>query len=218
MEITKSRDFRIAFLINERKLRELDSIIRKNSTHVEYNVDCIDGRSMVFTSIDELINYPNRKEKQISRIEITNTYKDSVRFRVSLGSMISYRVVADEEKIDFYSSQIEDFIFSLKQWYGFLDRLGTPIIIGTSIIVLFSLLFRNLSNTYLYFFILFSFGYVFINIYEKAFMRLFPMSLFEIGDGIERLKRIKFLRTTIFGGILLAIIVGYGVNQLPSLF
>lgn len=141
MEVTKNKDISIGYFLNEKKLIELESILKEVSTEIQYSASCIDGTSIDFSDLGELINYQNRKEKQYKQITISNDHKSSIRISLSFSNRdfepISYRISGDERNVDYYSRKIEDFIMSLKQWYSFLAvppfwfyfLISTPIII-----------------------------------------------------------------------------------------
>lgn len=225
MEVTKHKDIKIGYLINERKLIELESILKQVSADIEYSVSCVDGTSFNFTDLNELINYPNRKEKQYKEISISNRYNSPIRIFLTLSNnqytTITYRVNGDEREVDYYAGKIEEFIMSLKQWYSFI---ATPSI--------FTHVLISMVISFLAILLLYSVGIislksagaiagisVFVSsfIYEKFRLYLFPAASFELGDGIDRVKFKKTVRNTVLGGILLTALVAYIVNQIPSL-
>lgn len=230
MEVSKTRNFKLAYLINERKLRELDSIVKEVSDEVEYQVSCVDGTSIKFTALDDLINYPNRKEKQYKEIEVRSSYSSSSSVRISVNFMsyfysesIRYRISGDERNVDYHAGKIEGFIMSLKQWYSFLSvnnilSIAIIAIIGQliPIAILFSLDMHERYDT-LWWVAGFFTSMLALYGYDKVKVYLFPISSFELGDGIDRIKTQNFVRNLILVGILLAALLSYLVNQIPSI-
>ncbi|MFV8830574.1 hypothetical protein [Alkalihalobacterium sp. APHAB7] len=224
MEVTKNKDISIGYVINERKLIEIDSIFKEVSSDIEYSVSCLDGTSINFNSLDELISYPNRKEKQYTSISISNNYSSSIRISLTLSnrqySTISYRVNGDEKEVDFYARKIEEVIYSLRQWYSFLSV--PSFVVHVLFISIFSIIAALLlssfgiltADTSIYIALPITIVNTFI--YDKVRQNLFPVATFELGDGIDRAKFKNTLRAGILVSIFLTGIVGYLVNQLPS--
>ncbi|BFT73131.1 hypothetical protein [Paenibacillus sp. P36] len=223
MNTTKNKDLRIAYVINERKFKELEAIMKNVSEDITYDVDCIDGTSIVFTSLDDLLKFPNRKEKQYKRIEVSTPYltdRISITFSNYDFRSISYRVSGDERNVDFYSGQVESFLMSLRPWYSFIGA-GNFI----SSMIGFFLLFMCLTYILVLLNIYKSidtWGIIIISIivyslYEKMKGFLFPVASFELGDGIERVKMKGSIRNLILGSIGLAGVLGFLVNQIPPL-
>jgi hypothetical protein len=225
MEVSKSKDYRMTFLINERKLRELEDIILEVSEKIEYKVYCIDGTTMTFENLEKFIKYPNRKEKQYREIEISNNYTSPVRISVTLANTefrsVSYRVTADEKTVDYYSSKIEGYLLSLKQWYSFLGNPTMFVSLGTFSLfylgVIFLLMWNNVIESVSSLYVSLPVALLVAFIYDKTRNFLFPVATFELGDGIERARNRNFIRNLILVGIVLSGIVGYVVNQIPSI-
>jgi hypothetical protein len=225
MEVSKSKDYRMTFSINERKLRELENIMIEVSEKIDYRVYCIDGTTMTFEKLDDFIKYPNRKEKQYRQIEISNNYGSPVRISVTLVNSeyrsASYRVTADERTVDYYSSKIEGFLMSLKQWYSnlgaptMLVSLVTFAILYTAILLL--LIAINVIESASSLYVSLPIALLILFTYDKTRYYLFPVATFELGDGIDRAKNRNFVRNLILVGIVLSGVVGYVVNQFPGI-
>ncbi|MGE7686763.1 hypothetical protein [Peribacillus simplex] len=225
MEVTKNKDINIGYLINERKLIELDTLLKQISADIEYRVSCVDGTSLTFNELNELINYPNRKEKQYSQISISNRYNSPIRISLTLSNRqfttITYRVNGDEREVDYYAGKIEEFIMSLKQWYSFLATPNFFVHVSVSMLVSFAILLLLISfgilttKSSVYIVVPLMIGISFI--YDKFRQYLFPVVSFALGDGIERVNFRNTVRAVVLGAILLAGLVGYLVNQIPSI-
>lgn len=224
MEVTKTKDFRICYILDEKKVREIASIIQEFSKEININVSCIEGTSMTFTELKKFIEYPNRKEKQYKEIEITNEYTSSVKVRIRFtnleSSTVSYRISGDEKDVDHYSMKIEGVINSIKQWYSWVISIYGYIVnavifngLGLLIIML-----MEIDNFAIISLIIFGCSIISIPSSLKWKYYLFPVGAFALGDGADRIKNLKSKRNIIFSGIFLAGIVAYTVNQIPSLF
>ncbi|MEH7343700.1 hypothetical protein V7122_07470 [Bacillus sp. JJ1532] len=229
MEVSKTRNFKLAYLINERKLRELDSIIKEVSDEIEYEVSCIDGTSIKFTTLEDLINYPNRKEKQYKEIEVRTSYRSSRPVRIHVNFMsyqyadsIRFRISGDERNVDYQAGRIEGFINSLKQWYSFLavnNIISTFIVVFIAQLIPVAIMYSLgiLNKFHSLWWIGFITAMIAIFVYDKVKVYLFPISAFELGDGIDRIKNLNFVRNLILVGIFLTIVLTYLVNQIPNI-
>jgi hypothetical protein len=223
LEVTKRKEYKISYLIDERKLRELANIFMTVSDKITLSVDCVDGKSINFNSVDELVAYPNRKKSRYETIEISNSYSSEIKLSITFGNRefrsVSYRITAEEDKVDYYSGKIEDFIFSLKQWHNFLYHefifflmvimfsLGTGYLIG---------LYRYNTITNLVFTSLSIMAYMFLISFIRKI--LFPIASFKLGDGIERVEKNKSIQSYVITGIFVSGLLGYLINQIPSIF
>lgn len=123
--VSKKKEMKFGLIIDERKLNEIDGIMKKISDNVSYEVECTDDTSIEFGTLNDLINFPNHSHKQIKRLEISNGWNKECRVAINLRnsdySPIDYRVSGEEREVDFHSRKIEDFLSSLKPWYGFIE-------------------------------------------------------------------------------------------------
>ncbi|GLI09650.1 hypothetical protein YDYSG_56820 [Paenibacillus tyrfis] len=222
MKTSKTKDFRNTFLLNERKLRELETILNKVSDEITYEIDCIEGTQIKFSNLEDLLKYPNRKEKQYKTIEVRTPYHNDIHVSVRFSSegvrSLNYRVSGEERDVDHFSAQIEGFLMSLGRWYDFIGK--TNFLINMSSALLFYLLVSLPFIQYLdtsTVWAIFPSMFLVIMGFDKFREYLFPVASFEFGDGIERNKIRSNIRAYILGGVILAAVVGYFVNQLPSI-
>lgn len=198
--------------------------MKEASEIIKYSVDCIDGTTIEFSSLDDLLKFPNRKEKQYNKIEIRNPYTDdiniSVRFSSREYSSISYRISADERIVDYYSGKIEGLLMSTKQWYGFFHNsfFGFLFSIGLTCIIVYLLALYGFLTENLFFIAMVTIGVLLFFLYDKINKILFPVASFELGDGIDRVKRNASIRNIVLVSVFLSILISYGVNQLPNLW
>lgn len=224
METSKTREKKVAYLLNEKKLKELQNILNPLSEDLVYEVSCIEGTTIKFTSLDEFLRYPNRKTKQYKRIEIRTPYSItetvSIIFSNNPYQSITYRVSGEEDKVDSYSVKIEDFLVSLKRWYSMLSTNAfVSISMGSIFLVV---LMNSMLSTFhslrsINPFIAAVFAIPCFYIYDKTRLFLFPVASFELGDGVERVRLKDNIRNTVLVGVFLAAIVGFLVNQLPPI-
>lgn len=141
-----------------------------------------------------------------------------MRFSSLESSSINYRVSGDERDVDHLSEKIEELIMSTKQWFSFLGNGYIGLIIIT-LVITFIAFISTIS--------LFGFNEPTLNwllpigmfdalasIKIRAY--LFPIYSFELGDGIERIKKMHTIRSFIFGTVFTSLIVGIIVNYLTS--
>jgi hypothetical protein len=210
--------------MDERKLIELANIFMSVSDSITISVDCVDGKSMSFNSVDELVAYPNRKKSQFETIELSNGYDSKTNLSVTFGNReyrsISYRITAEEDKVDYYSVKIEDFILSLKQWYSFLNYHTSFFLVTVTLALSVGYLLNSFFNlndqaNMLLIIIL---GFLISRLYDLIKNLIFPVALFKLGDGIERVeKKLRNQNFFIFG-ILFTGAFSYMINQIPNIF
>lgn len=223
METIKSKEYKIAYLINDRKLKELETIINEFTNEIKYKIKCTDGSEIKFESIENLLEFPNRKNRQYKEIEIYTPYGSSEQIIVTLSSSafspMRYVIRGNENTVEYYSNKIEGFLQSLSRWYSIIGVNNTVslllVMIISGLIMFATITAININDNFIiiYFFLIFPMLFLL----DKSRLYIFPVASFELKDGIERTKLKDSLRNLVLVGIVLSAIVGFFVNQIPSI-
>lgn len=194
---------------------------------INISVSCSDGITRNFPSFEELLKYPNDKNKEIISLEISNKFDRenycSVEFSSrKYGDSIAYKIRGKEDVVITVSSKMDDIIDSVAQWYSkwrispsavgmvwvgwwvgwsiMEDQLGFPAIsIGS---------YFSYDKLLAFLFKIAVIGSPFVvGLIWHFLLKLFPKGIFALNEGAKRYDRLRFWRTTV---ILLALIVPLG--------
>lgn len=231
-KISKTRSFKIAYLLNQSGCQKIINILKEVSTDLNVEIECSDGSLIQYSSTEELFNFTNSSSKQIQSLLITTPWGKeshiSVRFQsLTYQAPIYYEISGDDKNVFYLSEKLDECIFTFRLWYtpfAFLDFVivlfgGILLFIYTLLIwSIFYLSSSNLSEVVgggetkedllIKNIIWLSFGtLVLISIGINFFRnKLFPFANFLIGEGINKFKKLEFWRRTIGVGFLLSII------------
>ena len=91
MATTKSRLLKIAFLLDEQLFLRIISVLKEISEEIDYRIYCSDGSSFQPSSTEEVLNFPNIKERQITSISLNTPWgqEPRVQIRFRAESLIS---------------------------------------------------------------------------------------------------------------------------------
>jgi hypothetical protein len=130
--VTKSQNLKIAFLLDEHSLKRIDSVLKQEvSEEIKYALSCSDGSSFEFSSVEDVLNIPNTKERQINSISINIPWHQEPQVRMKFRaegytSPIEYEITGGEKDVFYLSDKLDECISSLRQWYStiaFIDFL-----------------------------------------------------------------------------------------------
>jgi hypothetical protein len=237
MEISKSIDYNMNFIINKYNLDSLNDLFKKNNILISFSIDLSDNTSISKCDLDDLLKLSNTKERQIKRISIRGNSKDNLYIILNLRETqycesVSLYISGDETKVVYMKEKVEDWINSIKPWYSikfilefdsyFLKFIFLLIglALAAGIIYLLSkglsteiqtnknsqtvkeLLINNLGG-----YLLGAFPFLILFIFNKIRLIMFPIAIFEIGNGIERKEKIEKIRSLFGWGFIASIIV-----------
>lgn len=215
-------------------IRSFDKILERVDDDRSYSIQCSDNSTILFTTIDELLDFPNTNLRRIRRLICVAGDPDgayaSIEFNVpKIGSVTAeFTVKGEDDNTVSVSTQIEEQILRTKQWFSVL-ALG-------DVILKFFILFFLAAFFYgaFEYIIWWSEGFprmlpepvlvaatpggVVVFYITVALMvivavalgadairgALFPMGEFAIGDGNNRIKAAGFWRRAVGGGVILA--------------
>ena len=215
-------------LITNDRLNELQSLLTKYCTKIDWEATISDGTIITFDSFKELQQYSNFGSTKILEIKTVGRSDDSktiIRVTISRKdpSVKHYGKCSFEfEKEDQYTvfrKEIQDFFdkciegeiaYQVGRW------LLTVIILG---VILYTILrYTEITETNIALLVMCYFvlgGIAFLissSVSTKILGFAFPSIVFAIGEGVTRYEKLKKLRSNIFWGVIIAVIIGLAVS------
>lgn len=226
MKASASRTFfNHAFVLDESELRRIDTLLRKYSSEVTYEVMSKNRLAIRCSSVDEVINLPNPSETPIEEVSISTYFRNYIRITMN-SNMLHYSVdVDDADSARLLVHDIESWFKELRPAYWWraagtdfqllivllLSILAIPIAIMAIISVV-----TDISGTTIVDSMLSHIGFSFILFVAMLLaypllLQLFPVATFAIGHGIKRMKNLGMWRRFFFGtsGIAGALLIAF---------
>ncbi len=235
---TKPRSFRWAYLLDENTLRRLDQMLKEDVLNevessllsrdepkeLDYQVGFSDGSYLHTSSVDEVSNLPNSRDRRITSLRVSEPFwVTDLRVRVSFTNSrslpsVEYEVRGEASKALHLADKLDQRLLAVRQWY-------TPILRLSFTVIAIGIVFLSFLAAYLI-------GAAFqteansteVNLWAAAIVvfiplgvvavgalldwlrnTLFPAATFAIGQGVARNKTLNFWRT------FLGIVVGIGL-------
>ena len=247
MNTEKTRSLNIAFVLDSRALHRVTDLLttrvlerieldeRRTKKELEYNVELSDGTSKAMSSIEDLLNLSNSPTRQIKTLRISTPFKvnearATVWFKNQILTPVFYSLRGEEEAVESLSSNLEDEISGMRQWYtpltldrlltmtlGILNVLAFLFLASVVLLILWENplealkgLVDNVPTTVAT--ILLVLPPVILCLLAVFGTKLFPVGIFAIGQGEQRHKRLQTIRKLILTGVLLPIPVGIVIN------
>ncbi len=235
LKVEKSENYDWAIIVDETDLRRLEETIKlsldsqnNDIIKIKYKIRCSDGSNIETNDLNEVINEENSKERSIKNIKIiVDNQNFSKNIDISLGDQgflksntVSYSITGDNRDWVYLSaSKIDERLKTLKQWYSIFKKIDCFWFIFIFVVIVFTYILSlpKKENTYTTF-LEFLKGYsiiiaILIIIYliyksiKSCYNYLFPLTVFRISAGIKRHDAIIDLRSKIFWGGFVALIV-----------
>lgn len=226
----KARSFRLSknIVLDKNRMDELYSLILKHCNRLSIQATTIDNSSIDFDSYDELMEYSNFQGGRIKTLNICGYKSDGFSAIIAVTFSTEYPSLFTVEYNCNFTSEKDEVIF-LHNIQLFLQKAAyskIPVIVmnGLTILILvFSLLtvFRAMepavyTNTY----IIASFsalGAIYYFIFPfYLWKKLFPPVSFAWGEAANYYNRIFKIRSNIFWGIIVALIISVIANIISS--
>lgn len=234
---TKPRSFKMAYLLDGDSLRQLDRFLEKEvlvqarppgnyedafKKELDYRVNFSDGSNLQTTSIDEIADLPNSRERRITAITVNTPYWNrDLRARIGFRSdrhlaPIEYEVSGEASAALHLADKLDQHLLAFRQWYSPIIRVGF-----LGIALLFALLLFLSANV-----IAVVYGFesdpsqaqsvvgalIYVGIFAIGALldwfrgTLFPVATFAIGQGVARNDSRKFWRGTVVLGLFLSLV------------
>jgi hypothetical protein len=128
----KSRELRMAFLLDEERLRRLTSLLKEKAHEedISYTVEHSEGTTVIAASIDEILELPNSRRRKITSLTLdapSRDVRESSSQQYSLFAHItlednrhrpvSYDIAGEYDEVVACSDRLEEHLLGLRQWY-----------------------------------------------------------------------------------------------------
>lgn len=143
----KSKEFKMAFLLDEPAFRRLVSTVQdvisrdekraeqpelfQPTNEIDYFVTFSDGSSLECDSVEEVTQIPNSQNRKITSISLTTSEHRETRvelsFRGSSDDSVQYGITGTERDVFYFSNQTEEQLSALRQWYSPIATAGIGI-------------------------------------------------------------------------------------------
>ncbi|MFW5436241.1 hypothetical protein [Paenibacillus apiarius] len=233
MRTAKRTRVKIAYRIDEHRMKRIEKILLEANPELEYSIQCVDDSLIRFSSLSELFEYSNPKSREIKRISIETSWdSQNVRIEVNFSSNsyspIDFTVRGEDRDVIYYSHKIEEEVRSFQMWYSKIRFIDMSLMYIVSMVLSFfgmlaySAIFgfqKNTSSTssdwssiltYLIMLGLFLFSMLI----EWIKNRSFQVAIFEVGEGIARNKFKEKVRNFVVVTIAIPIVLGVIVNYI----
>lgn len=207
-------------LITKERLAELQNLLSKYCTRIDWQATLTDGTTVTFDSFEELQNYSNFGSAKILGIKASGRSDD---FKTTINVNISREYptlkrfgecsfkFASEDQYTVFRKEIEDFFdvcvegelgYQMGRWLLALALLGTVLFTAFTLIKVNA---ESIVLIALFYLMLVGFAFwVSISFSTKVWDLVFPNIVFAIGEGVARYEKFIKWRSNIFWGVLVA--------------
>lgn len=121
--------FDTSFVLNGNDLRRLATSFATCIGPPEFEVECSDGITRSFDSVEAVVNYDNPVSKQIQAIRIrafSGNMKERVSLAMTAGSHSTFflSLEGSEEHVRELKEAIDDRVAGMRPWYSWLTRIS----------------------------------------------------------------------------------------------
>ena len=231
MLISGKMKYKKAVILTEDKMHELETLLHKYCDSISYKAETINDSEIVFSSLDELLQYDNFESRSLKSLQISASGKSGYRIKLyfeadSLFSLFTgydetFRCSYDVDTVDAETtirSEITTFLRKITAGYWLIAkfRFYGLLMLVCFILGIYSLVYRNTQpTTYSTLLILISgiiaviisFGLIgVIRAIDRCFLqRCFPPVAFAWGEGKAQFEKSQKLRANLFWGFIVAI-------------
>ena len=119
-----SKQLSHVFVIDELQLKKLTKLLQDRFDKVSFNVDCVDGSSYDFETVEDLIAHENPKSKKIYRISLyAQPDNDSTFCRIVFDDVeISIDFTVNADAISRLRDDLHNIIEGTRPWYYVIPR------------------------------------------------------------------------------------------------
>lgn len=215
-------------LITNERLGELQNLLSKYCTHIDWKATLTDGTTVTFDSFEELQKYSNFGSARILGIKATgrsDDFKTTIIVNISREYLSLKRFgecsfeFASEDQYTVFRKEIQDFFekcvegefaYQLGRWLFALALLGVVLFAA------FKFINFNTDSAFLIIvFLLMLAGVAFwmsITFSTKVWDLAYPSIVFAIGEGVVRYEKFKKWRSNTFWGVIVAAAISFLVG------
>ena len=233
MKTRKTRSAKVAFVFGEDALQRLLATLAPFSEEIELKVTCSDGSTLEPGSASELLDLPNPPYRKITSLAVSNhILRSKVHADLTLNvdewfissSSVTYTLRGEDADVLQLDRDVNDWLTLMRQWYSPIAFPGMPSVMlslgawAAGWLIAWSA--RNISAKHQVFW--FSVGlllqaFAWTNWWIRK--KLFPIGVFEIGDGIRRHQALRDFRKNLsLVSIVVGILIGVAATIILKLF
>jgi hypothetical protein len=221
-ETSKTRQLKIAFLLDPESLRNLQTLLSEIEGTLEYKVKFSDGSTVKYFDMEEIIAQPNAGNKFIVALIASGEgllgRSVFLTMRGDPEPSVEYTLTGVQRDVGYFSDKLDDWIASCTRQYSMFYSSSLGVVLAFCIVALpFFLAGRvtkafPISTTHWQ-----PYGslatLVAVGAIEYWTLKLFPRATFAVGYGAKREQLFSGFRVS----VLLAIAVGLGTEWLVRL-
>lgn len=227
MEISGSWSYRRALVLSVERMRELNSILLSFCERIEFTATTKKNQDIQFTTLDEMLSFDNFKERRLQEIEMTG-YKGyhrifNIKIKDTNGIILHYYKTVecfyhldtfDDETL--FLSKIKYVLKKSTPNYWLLGKFSLygTVWIASVISTVINCLTKNMPNLKINLLVVFCIVIIcalllIIWVFDhKFYYNIFPAVSFLWEEEIARYDKWIKLRSNIFWGVLVSLIVG----------
>jgi hypothetical protein len=220
-ETSKTRSLKVAFLLDQTSLTNLQTLLSELQGTIEYRVKFSDGTTIKY-DMDEIIGQPNAGKKFMVGI-ITSVAAEgrsiSLTMRGDPEPSVEYMMTGKQREVVYFADKLDDWIASCTQWYSpfYTSSLGLLVAVGVFALPIFlagrvaAIFSPKGSDWHSY---LSGAMLVGVAVAEYWALKLFPRATFAIGYGAKRDKLFSVIKVAVLLAIVVALVREWLVHHL----
>ncbi len=244
---TKTRSFKMAFLLDGDGLRRINGLLEEKvlttaepaynsaSKKPDYRVDFSDSSNLATTSVDEVADQPNSRQRRITAITINTAYLNrGLRARITFRPYrslpaVEYEVSGDTASVLDLADELDQHLEGFRRPYSPILRVNF-FLLAAAYFLLFYLYVGTVSamdvspddaaslrEVFIAYVIILG-PFVVAAVLQWLRNTLFPVATFAIGQGVARDKTLNFWRVVVIAGLSVGVVSSLIATGLISLF
>jgi hypothetical protein len=231
---TKVKERHGAFCFRPQLALAIWNLIDKAGCVPSLSMRCSDGSTIDSEELETLLNFPNTRLRQITKLRFRNGYRGQPRIELELsnkllyGPTIEYEVMGNDQDVIYSVEKLEEQIASAFQWYAFIYRTPNFIkfmlellgyVLGPVIIVfgLLGMLDQSSKTPHVLVFgltlpiFVITIGIIFLCVslaVKRLIPWIFPPAIFAIGYGAQQAERVVNRQRMVLGTLIFGLLVG----------
>ena len=151
MEASINKERKHAFIVRKDEVKKIWDLLQSRVGPVTIQVNCSDGISRTFKSLQEFKGFENPPQKKIVRMSFnarSDDWKKTAEIEFSKGDyrVIDIRLNASEQVLSRLYDEVCDILDGMRAWYSILSRLDFGYLLIAVFWVISSISWLNKSN------------------------------------------------------------------------